>query len=198
MRHLKLPHRLVILDHGHPEKKILVKKERMQNLVTFATLAEAFIMGKISFQDGNLILAEDTATPFPLINQVVDAVGSNPVLKSLPEWIEELSVQLPFYVHVRNNLVENKLLKKEEKKFLGMGYDVKYYPADQELITGFMKYLQEVADSSETDLRDKLTLIFLKTTALGNISFIESNREKLLKTEDESAEAVLIHTAVRL
>ncbi len=198
MRQLKLPHRLVMLDHGHPEKKMLVKKARMQNIVTFAALAEAYMMGKIDVQDGDLVLRDDTATAFPVINHVVDAIGSNQALKSLPEWIEELSVQVPFYVHVRDNLVENELLEKEERKILGIRYSVKYYPAGQELITDFMAYLQERADSPGADLRDKLTLIFLRTTTLGNISFVNSNSEKLLKAEEESAESIFIHTAARL
>ena len=177
MKDLKLPHRMVLLNHSDPQQEKIVPEDRMQNIITFSALVETILMGKIKFKEGFLFINDDCPTSHPMINEMLQVIGRSPVNKTLKDWVEDLSVQIPLYLHVRDNLAENNLLHIDKKTFLGIAYAKKHSLKDPRIVTNFIKYLDDLEVTDETSTRDLLSMIFLQHTELNKISFL-SHDEK--------------------
>jgi hypothetical protein len=199
MKQLKLPHRMVMLDHADPEKENIVGTERMQNIVTFSALAEAVLMRKLEVKNQVILIGSDSPTPHSMINDMIAAIGRSPVQRNMREWVEELSVQIPFYKHVRDNLVENGLLFLKKKKILGIPVAGKYSLKDPRIITDYLKLLDDAEPEKDLDIRDLLCMIFLQNTELKNISFLSVDAMKIVDQlhKDDTLQMIL-ETAKKL
>ncbi|MCF8330998.1 MAG: GPP34 family phosphoprotein [Bacteroidales bacterium] len=180
MRNLKLPHRIVAMDHADPEKERVVPGERMQNIVTFSALVEAIMMGKLDLIDSNLLLRDDTPTSHAMIDQMLQILSRSPVNKDLIEWVNDLGVQVPLYKHVRENLVENNILHLQKKKLMGIAMSSKYTLKDPRIVTNYIQYLDVLNIEEQMDIRDLLCMIFLRNTDLNEISFLSKDPVKVL------------------
>ncbi|MFO8087059.1 MAG: GPP34 family phosphoprotein [Bacteroidales bacterium] len=198
MQNLKLPHRVVLLDHADPQKEKLIPFERSQNLVTFSVLTEAILMGKLKFNEEGLTIINDTPSPHSMINDLIQAVGRSHANKSLYSWVEELGVQIPFYKHVRENLVDNQVMHYHKKSILGLTYAASYSLKNPGIVTSYIQYLDEVT-SHELDIRDLLCMIFLSNTQLSKVSFLSPRsddiRKELVLTDSQK---MIVDTANKL
>ena len=180
MRNLKLPHRLVALDHADPQKERIVPQERMQNIVTFSAIVEAIMLGKLDLKDSNLILKDETPTSHAMIDQMIQILSRSPVYKNLIEWVNDLGVQVPLYKHVRENLVENNILHLQKKKLMAITLSSKFTLKDPRIVTNYIQYLDELNMEEQIEIRDLLCMIFLRNTDLNEISFLSKDPVKLL------------------
>lgn len=187
MKDLKLPHRMVLLNHSDPQQEKIVPEDRKQNIITFLAIVEAILMGKIKFKEGFLFVNDDCPTPHPILNEMIQIISRSPVNKTLKEWVKDLSVQIPFYLHVRDNLVENNLLHIDKKRFLGITISKKYSLKDPRIVTNFLQYLDNLEVTNETNTRDLLTIIFLQHTELKKISFLSKDVRNIVKQLELSA-----------
>ncbi|MCF8218019.1 MAG: GPP34 family phosphoprotein [Bacteroidales bacterium] len=181
MKDLKLPHRMVLLNHSDPQQEKIVPEERMQNIITFSAIVETILMGKIKFKEGHLFINDDCPTPHSMINEMIQVIGRSPVNKTLKAWVEDLSVQIPFYLHVRDNLVENRLLHIDKRTVLGITVSKKYSLKDPRIVTDFIQYLESLEITDETSSRDLLSMIFLQHTELEKISFLSKDVKSIFK-----------------
>lgn len=190
---------MIMLDHADPEKQNIVGTERMQNIVTFSALAEALLMGKLEVKNQVILIGSDSPTPHSMINDMIAAIGRSPLQRDMREWVDELSVQIPFYKHVRDNLVENGLLFLKKNKILGIPIGRKYSLKDPRVITDYMKYLDEAEPGKELDIRDLLCMIFLQNTELNNISFLSRDAMEIVdKLDKDETLTMILDTAKML
>lgn len=175
MNRFYLPQRLVILDNGKPESDTLIKQERMQDILSFASIAEAMLMGRLRTDEGNLVLDNDIPTPCQEVEEVLRMIGSSPGMKPMEQWTEELAVQIPFYLIIRDKLVQDEVLQRHKKKILGIPWKSEYTLNDQRLITQYLRELEEQKDNKTPKIRDLITIIFLQNTALRQVSFLSIN-----------------------
>lgn len=199
MRNLKLPHRLVALDHADPQKERIVPQERMQNIVTFSAIVEAIMLGKLDLKDSNLILKDETPTSHAMIDQMIQILSRSPVYKNLIEWVNDLGVQVPLYKHVRENLVENNILHLQKKKLMAITLSSKFTLKDPRIVTNYIQYLDELNMEEQIEIRDLLCMIFLRNTDLNEISFLSKDPVKLLsKFNADKRIDIITDTAYKL
>ncbi len=200
MKRFNLPHRLVILDNGKPEWDTLVKQERMQDILSFASIAEAVLMGRLRFDEGSLVVDNDIPSPYEEVEEVVSAIGSSPAMKPMEQWAEELAVQVPFYLLVRDKLVKENILHRQRKRILGIPWKSWYFLNDQRLITGYLSGLEEQKNNTKPDIRDLISMIFLQNTALKEVSFLSINIPTYIQQLDidDPAHREIVELALKL
>lgn len=200
MEQLKLPHRLVLLDQYRDGMSDQISPERMQSMVALGMLVETLQMGKTQIRDNELILADETLTQYTILDWVIRVIGRSEAFKPLKEWPQELGLQMPIYKHVRDNLLENKILVENKKKIAGLLLRKKYKVNDPNVIEGLMEHLKNSSNSENMNLRDLASIILLMNTELKSLADFEVDVQDLAKkvSAQDNTKAAVAETALSI
>ena len=166
MDQLKLPHRLVLLYHLNPGNVSLITMNDFREIITLAILAEAYLMGKISFENENVKIANDQKTGHSMIDDIISEISGHNQPKDPAAWSEELAERFHSYEHVKNNLMDNNILVIQKKRILGFPYKSIIAPKSKDMASIVENFFTKTAQKSNLNLRDFLTLLIVDKTKM--------------------------------
>lgn len=177
MKPLKLPHRLVLLDHIKPDSSPLMGEEYLNPLVTPAVIAETYMMEKIAFDGDILTIIQSSKTGHSLIDDVITLAEEREENYSLVAFAHLTAFRNKPYRHVLDNLVENQILKIRNRKVWGVSLSKTIVPVHKQVEAVVSDYIQKVGQKQNLSLRDYLTLYIMQQTRLkenmsGNIETV--------------------------
>jgi len=183
MEKIKLPHRFVLLNHLQSAKGELIDEPVLQKLTTLAAIAEAYLAEKIGFDNEKLIHKDTTLTGHSIIDNITKEIEDSHESHNLIFWCSELSDKLQPYQHVRDNLLENKILTYSTKKVLGIVPAKKILvPYNKSVLHTINNYLRTLHEKQNLNLRDFLTL------------YLMNRINSLKKTDENHGDSAIIQT----
>lgn len=95
--------------------------ERFDNALAGAILMDLALLNRIDTDLDRLILVEGSPTGDPLLDKVLAAIREHPEFKNTAYWIEEIRYRIDeFHDVLINRLIDRGMLKREERKLLGL------------------------------------------------------------------------------
>lgn len=196
MDQLKLPHRLVLLDHLQPESSPVVGEDKLDPLVALAVIAETYMMEKIAFDGDILAITQSSKTGHSLIDDVIALAEEREENYSLVAFARLIANRNKPYRHVLDNLIENQVLKVRNRKILGISLSKTIVPFRKQVVTVVLDYIKKLADQQNLNLRDYLTLYIMQQTRLKENMSGNLETASLTETTDNKSVFNLFNQAV--
>lgn len=182
MEQLKLPHRIVLMNHLSFNDKNYLTTYNLPQLVTLAIIAESSILGKLAIKNDTVEITDSKKTGHSMIDNIISEIQNSDKSQGLVFWIERLSEQLDSYEHVKNNLIDNQLIKSGYKRVLGIPVKKILVPQSKNIQSVVKNYLLQLSRKNNLSLRDFLTLEIISKTELNKLAGIHGNDQTLLQT----------------
>jgi len=172
--------------------------ERFENALAGAILMDLALMNRIDTDLEHLILIDGSPSGDPLLDEVLALIRKFPDSKSTAYWIEEIRYHIgEFRDHIVQRLIDRGMLKKEEKKLLGI-IPQKFYavPQGAEAREVRERLRTTILSDDIPDPRDVLLISLMVSCNLIDRLFSRQERETVLERIDRVAQMDLIGQAV--
>jgi len=172
--------------------------ERFENALAGAILMDLALMNRIDTDLEHLILIDGSPSGDPLLDEVLALIRKYPDSKSTAYWIEEIRYHIgEFRDHIINRLIDRGMLKKEEKKLLGIIPQKLYaVPQSAEAREVRERLRTTILSDDIPDPRDVLLISLMVSCNLIDRLFSRQEREAVLERIDRVAQMDLIGQAV--
>jgi hypothetical protein len=172
--------------------------ERFENALAGAILMDLALMNRIDTDLEHLILIDGTSTGDPLLDEVLALIRKYPDSKSTAYWIEEIRYHIgEFRELLVGRLIDRGMLKKEEKKLLGIIPQKRYaVPQNAEERQVRERLRTTILSDDIPDPRDVLLISLMVSCNLIDRLFSRQEREAVLERIDRVAQMDLIGQAV--
>ncbi len=172
--------------------------ERFENALAGAILLDVAATTRIYTDLDHLILVDASPTGDPLLDKALAAIGEYPDSKSTAYWVEELRYRIDEFRDVLiNRLIDRNMLKREEKKLLGLipqtRYAVLLGPEERELRE---RLRTTILSDDIPDPRDVLLISLLLSCNLINRLFSRAETKTAQERIEQIAQMDLIGQAV--
>lgn len=172
--------------------------ERFENALAGAILMDLALLNRIDTDLDHLILVDASPTGDPLLDKALAAIREYPDSKSTAYWVEELRYRIDEFRDVLiNRLIDRNMLKREEKKLLGLipqtRYAVLLGPEERELRE---RLRTTILSDDIPDPRDILLISLLLSCNLINRLFSRAETKTAQERIEQIAQMDLIGQAV--
>jgi len=128
---------LLLVTHLNTKGKLFNSADELLDLtVGGGILAELFLAGRLRIQAGRLVVVDSSSAGDPLLDEAFTRLlPGNNVEPEDPEWVIPIIDQLPFGRRLLDRLIHQGILRREEKRTLGILRGYKYFlqnPAERQ------------------------------------------------------------------
>ena len=170
---------LLLVRHLDTKGNLYNSADELLDLtVSGGILAELFLAGRIRIQAGRLVVVDSSSAGDPLLDEALTRLlPGNSVEPEDPEWVGPIIAQLPFGRRLLDRLIHQDILRREEKRTLGILRGYTYLlqnPAVRQRLIDQER--QVMIDGVAPDARSA-TLIFMIGT-LGDVDPPKQSRKE--------------------
>jgi Golgi phosphoprotein 3 len=172
--------------------------ERFENALAGAILMDLALLNRIDTDLDHLILIKASPTGDPLLDKALEAIREYPDSKSTAYWIEELRYRIDEFRDVLiNRLIARGILKREEKKLLGLIPQTRYAVLlGPEELAVRERLRTTILSDDIPDPRDILLISLLVSCNLMNRLFSRAETKAARERIEQIAQMDLIGQAV--
>jgi hypothetical protein len=172
--------------------------DRYENALAGAILMDLALLNRIDTDLDHLILIDPTTTGDPSLDRALALIREYPDSKSTAYWIEEIRYRIDEFRDVLiNRLIDRGMLKREERKLLGLIPQTRYAaspgPEERELRE---RLRTTILSDDIPDPRDILLISLLTSCNLLNRLFSRAEIQATQERIDQIAQMDLIGQAV--
>ncbi len=173
-----LPEKLLILSIDDATGKINPKFKRTQQLVVSAAiLAELMLAGKISLEEGRLVVSDSTHTEDKVLDTALDEIASSKKLRKPMRWITNLGHKENLR-RVAECLAERKVFRIEARHYVFLIPYESYSPRPASAKFWIKRHLREVVlVGKQPNRADVALLALLQACELSQLVFTVEERK---------------------
>jgi len=172
--------------------------QRFEHALAGAILMDLALLGRIDTDLDHLLLIDATPTGDPLLDELIALIRQSPDPRSTAYWIGEIRYRIDeFQEGLVGKLIERGMLKREEKKLLGLIPRKRYaVPRGPEALEVRERLRTTVTGGDIPDPRDVLLISLLVSCNLLDRLFNREEREKYRERIEQISPMDLIGQAV--
>ncbi len=151
---LNLAEKLTLVSFDESKGKLSFRNHNVMRFGLKGAIALKLCqLGKIRFENSKIILTDTTSTGDAILDNAVKVLGKKQKPVSLYNWIYGFSIYTAqLKKDILMNLVDNAILREEEKRFLGLFPMKRYSLTNREHYQRLSSTLREVLINNRTDM----------------------------------------------